>query len=196
MRQHPEQKKRAHPEATLQRAIAKYLRTVLVPPGTWFTSIAHGVRLDDDGDVAWLRGAQAQGRGTKSGIPDMLILDGGRAYWGEVKSMKGTLSDAQRETIPAIQRARCPVAIWRSIDDVAASLAEWGIPTREAKRSMEGIVHPSLECRMVCTNPKCDAAGSIHWHPTGRIDQPYIGGLPNAVAWPDSGPLVRRKGAK
>ena len=153
--------KRAHPEATLQTAIAKYLRAVLKPP-VWFTSIAHGVRLDDNADIAWLRGAQAQGRGTKSGVPDMLIIDAGRAYWGEVKSMTGSLSDAQHETITAIKRARCPVAIWRSIDDVKASLAEWGIPTREA-RSVEGIVqgqHISL------TN------------------------------WPDSGPLVRRKGAK
>jgi hypothetical protein len=119
---------RAHPEQRLQTQIAAYLRAVLKPP-VWFTAIPAG----GGGE---LRGKILKGMGYKAGTPDMLIIDGGRAYWGEVKAEKGVLSIAQGDTIPALKRARCPVAIWRSIDDVAASLAEWGIPTREAKRDV------------------------------------------------------------
>ena len=150
---------RQHAEQRLQTAIASYLRAVLRPP-TWFTAIPAG-------GGGTLRGKIIKGMGYRAGTPDLLVIDGGRAYWGEVKSEKGVLSMAQGDTIPALKRARCPVAIWRSIDDVAVSLAEWGIPTREAKRSMEGMA-AQLLYNQVATS----------------------------IEWPESDPLVRRRTAK
>ena len=125
-----------HPEAAIQRAIAAYLAKVL-PDDAWFTAIAHGVRLN--GEDSWIRGAISKGMGTKPGVPDMVVLYQGRAFWGEVKSPKGSLTGAQRYARDVLTAAGCAVAVWRSIDDVRASLAEWGIPTRETKPATERI---------------------------------------------------------
>ena len=128
---------RRYPEAAIQRAIATYLSKVL-PADAWFSAVAHGVR-HGDGDDSWLRGAISKGMGTKSGVPDMLVVYQGRAMWGEVKAPDGSLTEAQRIPHSALTAAGCPVAVWRSVDDTRASLAMWGIPTRETKLSTERI---------------------------------------------------------
>ncbi len=128
---------RQHSEQGTQGAIAGYLSWAL-PEGAWFTSIAHGVRLGDDAESI-KRGRRSKKAGTKSGVPDMLIIYRGRAFWAELKSARGSLTKAQRFTIPAIQASGCLVAIWRSLDDCKLSLANWGIPTREAKPATERI---------------------------------------------------------
>lgn len=165
---------RAHPEDDIQEPIVRYLRAVLKPP-TWFTHIPAG------------GGGEARGRRIKrlgyiAGTPDLMILDGGRAFFGEVKAGKRPLSNAQKDTIPMIRHTRCPVDIWRSIEDVKASLERWGIPTREAKRSMEGIQR-SLD---VAQQERLNALAQ-------EFDEEFGFG---PDAFPDSGPLVRRKGAR
>jgi VRR-NUC domain-containing protein len=126
------------PEAAIQRKIAGRLSWAL-PDDAFYTAVAHGRRLDDKDARARLRGMQAKQEGTKSGVPDMLILWRGRAYFGEVKSPVGSLTGAQRYTIPLVERAGCPVAVWRSLDDALASIQEWGIPLRTLKPSIERI---------------------------------------------------------
>ena len=170
-------KSRLHPEDDLQIAIVAYLRAVLKPP-VWFTHIPAG------------GGGEARGRRIKrlgycAGTPDIMILDGGRAIFGEVKAAKGTLTDSQRETIPMIKHARCPVDIWRSIDDVKASLERWGIPTREVKRNMDGIVQELAPIPF--TAEQADYLRELR---NREIFDPA------SPLFPDSGPLVRRKGAK
>jgi hypothetical protein len=128
------------PEAATQRKIAVFLSKYL-PEDAWFTAVAPSTRHDTDDDTAWFRGVMARDMGAKAGVPDMLLTWRGRAYWGEVKSMKGSLTDAQKYTIPKIESAGCPVAIWRSVDDVRASLIAWGIPIREEPISTERIRH-------------------------------------------------------
>ncbi len=128
----------SRPEAAIQRKIARHL-TWALPDNAWFTAIAHGVRLDDNAGVAWLRAVMSKDMGAQSGVPDMLIIYRGRAYWGEVKSPVGSLTDAQKATGAALGRAQCPVALWRSLDDALASCREWGIPLRTSKPTTEAI---------------------------------------------------------
>lgn len=114
-------------ERDLHRAVADYLSVALQPP-TWWTTIGHGAFL---GEARLKRGAQMKRAGLKAGVPDILIVHEGRAYWIELKARKGRLSEAQEATVDALAAAGCAgVCLARNIADVAHALAAWGIPTR------------------------------------------------------------------
>ena len=176
-----------HPEAAIQRAIATYLSKVL-PADAWFTAIAHGVR-HGDGEDAWLRGAISKGMGTKAGVPDILLLYQGRAFFGEVKAPAGSLTEAQRGAHSAITAGGCPVAVWRSVDDARASLAAWGIPTRETKEST-GRIRRGFATAMSDQTACVPIINGPSWvEPTAYIGSAYIG-------FPKSDNLGRKRRAK
>jgi hypothetical protein len=110
-----------------------------------------------------MRGRILKGMGLKAGAPDLVILYDSNAYFLELKSEKGVLSEPQRRAHAAIRDARCPVVVVRSLDDVKAALLEWRIPTREAKPTIEAT-----------------ARGF-------RVSGGY------AINWPESAQLGRRK---
>jgi len=123
---------RHQPEQALQRQVANYLAWALCPPA-WFTAIPSG----GGGEM---RGMILKGMGLKAGVPDLLLLHQSRSLWIELKSPRGALSEAQRRCHEAINNAGCrPVVVCRSLDDVQAALAFWGIPTRETKPSLDRI---------------------------------------------------------
>jgi hypothetical protein len=122
---------RAAPEQRLQRAVADYLAWALLPP-TWFTAIPAG----GGGE---LRGRILKGMGLRAGVPDILIVHEGRAHWVELKSARGSLSEAQRTTHSALTATGCPVVVCRALDDVQAALTAWRIATRDTKPSAERI---------------------------------------------------------
>jgi len=109
-------------ERQLQSAVADWLALAL-PPDAFFSSIGHG----GGGKV---RGALLKRTGLKAGVPDLLVIADGRARFIELKTAKGRLSPAQREAHDALVRAGALVAVCRSIEDVAAQISAWGIPTR------------------------------------------------------------------
>ncbi len=125
---------RSHPEQALQRQIVGYLAWALAPPA-WFTTIGHG----GGGQV---RGMILKGMGMKAGVPDILLAFDGHAYFLELKAGTG-LSDAQKATHEALRRAKCPVAVIRSLDDFRALLATswWPLQAviRETKPATERI---------------------------------------------------------
>jgi hypothetical protein len=118
-------KPRAHPEQSLQRAVATYLSRVLAAP-TFFTAIGHG-------GGGKLRGAILKGMGVWAGVPDILIINRGRCLWIELKTAKGRLSPVQIAAQQLLVAAGCSVTVCRSIDDVRERLEVWGVPTIEAK---------------------------------------------------------------
>lgn len=124
-----------HPEAALQRQIVGYLNWALAPPA-WFTAIGHG----GGGEM---RGMILKGMGMKAGVPDLLIVYDQRAYFVELKSAKGVLSEAQKEVHAALWRAKTPVAVVRSLDEFRALLAGpwWQLQAciRETKPATERI---------------------------------------------------------
>lgn len=117
--------KRSYPESALHKAVASYLKLVLCG-NSWWTSIAHG---EGGGKI---RGAMWKVRGAKAGVPDILIVSNGWCYFIELKSEGGYLTPIQKECHRAIEVACAKVAVCRSIDDVAQSLTEWGIRTRDS----------------------------------------------------------------
>ncbi len=104
-------------ERRLQSAVAGYLRAVLTAE-TFATAIPGG-----DGQMT-------TAPGYVSGTPDYLIVHNGKALFIELKTPRGRLSDAQIDTMHAVENADSVVKVCRSVEDVAAVLAQFRIPTR------------------------------------------------------------------
>jgi len=114
-------------EDALQRDVIEYLQTVLPPRWLCF-AIPNGSKRDKNGRPAnWVPGIV-------SGIPDICIL--GRpslTYFIELKAPKGRVSEAQGEIHDQLTELLHHCRVCRSVDDVQAALALWGVPTREHK---------------------------------------------------------------
>jgi hypothetical protein len=116
-----------------QRVIAKVLRLEVGPEAkpsehgvTWF-SIDHANNHDQ---VPGIR----VGRGIPPGIFDMVVLYQGRAYWIELKSRDGVLSDPQRSMAATLLLSGCRIGVACDSDDVLRCLDEWQIPRRRRVR--------------------------------------------------------------
>jgi hypothetical protein len=116
--------RRLSPEQSLHRAVAQYLSVALTPE-SWFSTIGHG-------GGGYLRGAILHGCGLKSGVPDILIIHEGCAYFLELKAPKGALSKEQEEEFPRIAAAGARIMLARNLGDVRFALATWNIPSRDA----------------------------------------------------------------
>lgn len=116
--------KRRRPEDVLQRQIVQYLDRAL-GGSAWFCHVPNG------GQRSETEAAIMKGLGVKAGVPDLLILDAGRALWLELKSPHGKgPSDAQMDCHHRLRLARSSVAIVRSLEDVEIALTRWAVPLR------------------------------------------------------------------
>lgn len=69
--------------------------------------------------------------GATAGLPDLGIVDSGRIIWLELKRAKNsTVSPAQHYCHEQLRRARSPVYVCKSLDDVEAALKDAGIPVK------------------------------------------------------------------
>jgi hypothetical protein len=109
------------PEDILQQAAAVYLGAVL-PMDAFYTAV------DKAGKRTAIQGARLKARGLKSGVPDILLWWRGIGYAIELKASAGQLTDSQRATLPAMQRAGVQVVVCRSIVEIHRALEVWAIP--------------------------------------------------------------------
>lgn len=109
-------------EATLHKITAEWLDLALTQDTFWTTFPAGGGGL--------MRGARLKNSGLRAGVPDILLVNQSQAYFIELKTQIGRLSDAQNECHEALALAGARVATCRSLKDVAAALKEWRIPYR------------------------------------------------------------------
>lgn len=63
--------------------------------------------------------------GVKAGVPDVVIIQGGRHYYIELKTPNGALSDSQKKFKEMCEYQLIPWAICRSLDDVIRTLKYW-----------------------------------------------------------------------
>jgi hypothetical protein len=108
--------KRTRSGETLRTTVIAYLAQAL-PPTAFFSvfplggnGLFHGLRMRD--------------LGARQGFPNLLILHDGRAYCIELKSDAGVLQPSQRDCYAALQDARVPVTVARSLEDVQRFLCE------------------------------------------------------------------------
>jgi hypothetical protein len=121
--------RRRAPEQALQRAVGDLLNFCLGGLAWWTHFPAGG--------GGTLRGKILHGLGLKPGVPDILILDCGRAYWLELKAPRGQVSQVQRACHVQILHAGCPVAIIKSVDQVLPQLMHWGVALKPGVRLVE-----------------------------------------------------------
>jgi len=108
--------RRQGPEATLQKAVLEYLSHAL--PTTAFFSFF------PLGGGGLFHGMRMRQLGARKGFPDLIVLYDGCAYCIELKSNKGVLQDSQRDCHAALQDARVPVQVCRSVADVQRFLRD------------------------------------------------------------------------
>ena len=109
-------KRRAAPEAAIQKAIIDRLR--------W-----HGVmciHVPNAGKRSAIAGRRIKAEGLRPGFPDLVALQGGRAAFLEVKAPKGRLSPAQVECHAELARQGFDVAVVTSQDEALAALRARG----------------------------------------------------------------------
>lgn len=120
--------KRENPEAAIQRAIVKYLRTIL-PDALVHHSDNAVRRSGEDGRINRMVNA---GLGVVTGWPDLTVcLRSGRVLFFEVKAPGGSTSVAQEHVGKKLGEMGHGWAVVRSVDEVRAELAGWKIETRE-----------------------------------------------------------------
>jgi hypothetical protein len=71
-----------------------------------------------------------KGDGLKPGVPDLILIQGGRVFGMEIKRPGEGLSPEQREVHARMEAAGCPCATIRSVRDAEAAWRGWGLPTR------------------------------------------------------------------
>jgi len=119
-------KKGEHAE---QRTVTGVMRLEVGPEAkvsehgvTWFC-IDHA---NNHGEVPGIR----VGRGIPPGIFDMVLLYQGRAFWIELKSRDGALSDPQRSMAATLLLSGCRIGVARDVEEVLACMDAWQIPRR------------------------------------------------------------------
>lgn len=120
---------RKQPERSLQTRVATMLSWMLPPEVPW-SSIAHGVYIPGDENVAKRIGARLKASGLHRGWPDLILLWRGQSAFIEMKSKSGSLSPEQREVHAKIKLAGGVVRVCKSEDEVVAFLADLGIEMR------------------------------------------------------------------
>jgi len=108
-------------EAALHRTVAQYLDLALPANCVWST-VGHG------GFPLPVRtAARLKASGLKAGVPDLMLIFGGKPYFIEIKTPLGKLSRSQQEMHARLRAAGAQVAVCRSVEEVRDALKGWGI---------------------------------------------------------------------
>lgn len=83
----------------------------------------------NEGKRGWKAQRDFKDLGSVTGFPDLVLFHAGRAYCIELKAPKKYLSPAQKLAHERLTRAGVPVAVCKSVTDVALVLSDWNIPT-------------------------------------------------------------------
>jgi hypothetical protein len=125
------------PEEAEHKAVAALLRMEIAREGhvsehgvCWFSiDMAYG---HDPGSAA-VPAIRAL-RGVIAGCPDIIVLYQGRAFWCEMKSRDGVLSDPQRSVCATLLLSGCKIAVATDAEGVLAALDVWQIPRKHVVR--------------------------------------------------------------
>lgn len=108
------------PEATLHAWVAMGLDQVLPDDALWF-------HVPNEGKRGWHAQRSFKRLGARAGVPDIIIMRGGKAWCIELKSAKGKLTAAQRAFHVLLERAGIPVKVCRDRAEVMMALSGWGL---------------------------------------------------------------------
>jgi hypothetical protein len=112
--------RRRSPEATIQRAVFAHLRARGAPNLFAFHPANGGYRKP-------VEAAILKGLGVVAGTPDVIIIHQGRVYGLELKAENGRATEAQLETLAAIEAAGAYCCIAEGLDAALRTLEAWGV---------------------------------------------------------------------
>jgi VRR-NUC domain len=116
-----ERKKRRHLEDDLQSSVVEYLRWAL-PGNATFWAVPNGGKRHRREAARMVR------LGVRAGVPDLTVVYGGRIFCLELKTPAGTVDANQQQMHRKLHACGVPVAVCRSLEEVADALREWGVP--------------------------------------------------------------------
>jgi hypothetical protein len=105
-------------EIVLHLAVVELLRANCIP-GVWWTHFPAGEKRSE------ATRHKLAIMGTKSGVPDFLIVCDGRLFGLELKTATGSLSGPQKIAHAALIRAGAEIAVVRSLAETADMLRRW-----------------------------------------------------------------------
>lgn len=129
----PSRKRRATPEADIQRDIVSLVRGVM--PGAILHHSANEIRAG--GEAARKRQGIQVGMGVHPGFADLILIAQGRVMFIEVKSRTGALSGPQERFRDDVQAQGFAWALVRSADDALAAIEAAGFTTRRKSYRIE-----------------------------------------------------------
>ncbi len=112
------------PEETIQRAVFQHIAARAMP-GVFAWHTPNG------GKRNLVEAIKLKRMGTLAGVPDVLILMGGRLYALELKAPKGRLTPAQERVLERMKVCGATVATTYGLDEALVALEVWGILRRE-----------------------------------------------------------------
>lgn len=107
-------------EDQIQRAVADYLRLRAVPGVVWFHPPNGELRRPGTG-------GRLKAYGARAGMPDLMIIRGGRTLALEIKTEHGRISPAQRAVHADLKEAGAEVWVAFGLDAALGQLRKWGV---------------------------------------------------------------------
>jgi hypothetical protein len=118
---------RRRDEQILQHAVVGHLELRGIP-GLFYTHFPAG------GLRSKIEAAILKGLGTKSGVPDLLLIHSGKIFCLELKTESdGRLSPAQVETQHLLRLAGAVVSTVWGVDEALAQLEAWGLISNKSR---------------------------------------------------------------
>lgn len=135
---------RSREEYEIQVALVGHI-LLRAAPGLVWTATANGELRDP------VVGAKLKRMGVKAGVPDLWFAVPGRpAFWLELKTIGGRLSEAQKEFIPAMRSAGVIVHVAHGLDEALSILES------------EGAISPAIGMAQNPRNAGRTAGGSAN----------------------------------
>src|SRR5262249_12152281 len=113
-------RRRARPEAAIQRAVFQHLRARGAPGVFAFHPANGGYRKP-------VEAAILKSLGVVAGVPDVIAIHNGRAFAMEIKTVGGKPTSKQLEAMAAMEAAGAFTAIAEGLDRALAGLEAWGL---------------------------------------------------------------------
>jgi hypothetical protein len=115
------------PEHALQRSMADTLGLEIAPAGKVSRDGVCWYAVDHANYAGAVPGIR-QGRGIVAGVADLFLLWRGQAYFIEIKTPDGQLSEAQKAVATAVLLAGGHVGVVASVEQLLDCLDEWRVP--------------------------------------------------------------------
>lgn len=116
----PLRKRRASPEASIQVAVIRILRS-RAKPNVFAFAIPNG------GKRSITEASRMKAQGVTAGVPDLCIVMGGRAHFLELKALKGRVSPDQKTVMRKLEEAGAICAVSNSVELACEILHDWGV---------------------------------------------------------------------